>query len=221
VEKTVKENAALFEGFADRRAMQILMFDLMVTYSLYNFDGAAYNPALLKLLFPFVDAFVAQNGENDTNCASEVFRVFTFFFEAKESDFGDLKKASKQPFVRKVLHEVGILVKAKFPDLLQLLVQNHVFTLDFLREDISVWFLDVFATADVRRLWIALFLQPSITEAFVSFVIALLIAALRQMEDFDPLCSEEFVERFGEVKRRLALPPLLAAMVQIAKAIAS
>jgi hypothetical protein len=62
-------------------------------------------------------------------------------------------------------------------------------------------FLEVFATADMRRRWIELFLRPSITEALVSFVNALLIAALRQMEDFDALCLEEFVEQFGEVKR--------------------
>jgi hypothetical protein len=56
----------------------------MVSYSLYIWDGASYNPALLRLLFPFVDAYIALFGEQDEHCAAEIFRIFTFFFDGNE-----------------------------------------------------------------------------------------------------------------------------------------
>jgi hypothetical protein len=185
----------------------------MVTYSLYDWDGASYNASLLALLFPFVDAHIAQFGEGNASCAPDVFRVFTFFFEGQ--DFKELKKPQKQPLVREILIALGATIEAKFPDLLQVLVQKHVFTLDFLRSDIATWFLGIFQTGEIQRLWISLLSRAPIKDIFVSFLVAFLMFALREIGDFAPLCSEEFVSMFNGVKRVLPLQAILATAARI------
>jgi hypothetical protein len=219
VEDEVKKAAPLFQKFKNPKEVQKIMFDLMVTYSLYNWDGAAYNPSLLGLLFPFVDAYVAQCGSSDENCGSEVFRLFTFFFEGNE--FGELKKAQKQPSIRKLLTEVGEKLDKRYPQLLQLLVQKHVFTLDFLRDDVSTWFLNVFSTDGIHRLWISLLSYQASQEIFVSFLIAFLMFGLKEIDDYAPLCFDEFITMFNGVKSRLPLESVLGTAHKIFTAIHS
>jgi hypothetical protein len=109
-------------------------------------------------------------------------------------------------------------LELRFPELVQLLVQNHVFTLDFLRNDISTWFSNI-AVGDIHRLWISFLSRETGQDVFVSFLIADIVFGLKEIHDLAPLCSEEFVSLFNNVKTKLPLVDIVATASAVSKQI--
>jgi len=211
--------AERFAKFPDPKKVQKTMFDILITYCLYNWDGAAYNPSLFELLFPFLDAYLEQCGDVGEDGEREIFTVFASFFEG--NFFGDLKKPQKQPFIRPLFAQIGKTIETKFPDLLQVLSQKHVFTLDFLRNDLSRWFMDVFETSDIRILWISILTFEKVQDFFESFIIARLMMVLKQIDDLNPLCFDEFINKFHQVKKDIPLRPVLAVTGEVRKMVSA
>jgi hypothetical protein len=201
-----KSRDGRFERFSDPPLVQKTVFELLLTYSLYNWDGTRVIDGLIDLVLPFVDAYILQNQMIDDNCAPAVFSVFSIFYE--KNDFSEAK-ASKPQYMHGLLSEVGARLKSTFPELLHLLTQKHVFSLDFLRHDVSRWFVDVFDDENVRVLWISILSFSSPKEFFESFLIALLLMVTPQLAELIPLSSREFVARFDAVKKGVDLRTLL------------
>jgi hypothetical protein len=156
-----------------------------------------------------MDAYIDQYGENDEKCENAVFDAFAAFFEA--NDFGELKKPQRQPFIRPLLMKVGTDLEQTFPELLRVLLQKYVFSLDFLRIDLSRWFVDVFGIDDVKVLWLSVLTFNNVPEFFECFVIALLFMVVTETSRLSALTFEEFIEQFNEVKPKCNIRSLLVS----------
>ena len=211
LEADIKAHENLFKDYEDpkRERLKKIAFNILLSYSIYNWDGALYYNGLIELLFPFIDAYVKQYGFNfnDDDCESDIFSIFDVFYE--ENHFSELKKPGRQAFIKDILPVIGQDLKNIFEDLLSLLLQKHVSSLDFLRDDISRWFVDVFKTNDVQRLWISILAFNNIKEFYRSFLIALLFYISPSLNELNPLSFEEFVERFNDAKCKADLKTLL------------
>jgi hypothetical protein len=214
-QNAVIRKAARFAKYDDPKRVQKTMFNILVTYAHYNWDGAAYNRKVFALLFPFLDAYIKQHGETQEKCEEDVFEVFAEFFE--RNGFGELRRAQQQSFIKPLFEQIGKVIETKFSDLLQVLGQKHIFSLDFLRKDLACWFLGVFNTKDVRILWLSILAFTSVTEFYESFIIAVLLLLLQRMGDLNPLCFEEVIKRFDLIKKELDLRTLLANTAEIRK----
>jgi hypothetical protein len=170
-----------------------LVFEVLLTYSLYNWDGTRSLEGMIDLLLPFVEAFVQQYGEGDENCAAEVFNVFAVFYERNR--FCEIRAAPSTALPPRL----GQLIESMFGELLQILTQKHITSLDFLADDCSRWFVDLFEE-DTKILWISILSFGNTEQFFESFLIALLLMLLPKLNELIPLSSQEFVDRFNEVK---------------------
>jgi hypothetical protein len=217
VQNEILKTPDRYVRFTNPRQVQKSLFNLMVTYTVYNWDGAAYNTSLLDLLWPFVDSYLEQNGETFEDLEGEVFPLFVRFFETQ--GFEELKRSQRQTFIHPLLVQVGETIQAKFPDLLDGLIQKNVFTLDFLRNDLSRWFLDVFKLGDLKVLWISILTFERASEFFESFIIALLLTVVSQVDELNPLDADEFAETFNSVKAGLGLRTLLATTAHVNKVV--
>ena len=193
-----------------------IAFNILLSYSIYNWDGTFNNKSLIELLFPFLDAYLTQtpitnDDFNDEECESEIFTIFDVFYS--ENDFSQINNTSKQPFIKEILPKIGEALEKHFDKLSNLLRQKQVHSLDFLRDDLSRWFVDIFPSndsKDIQRLWISILsFEGKVSEFFKSFVIALLYYVAPELNELNPLSFEEFVERFNEVKKKVDLITLL------------
>ncbi|KAK8886457.1 hypothetical protein M9Y10_041920 [Tritrichomonas musculus] len=219
LESDINKHSSLFEKFNpnSKRIMKIA-FNILLSYSIYNWDGTFNNKSLIELLFPFLDAYIAQNpisgnesSFDDEKCESEIFTIFDVFYSS--NDFSQLNNTSKQPFIKEILPKIGEVLENHFEKLSNLLRQKQVHSLDFLRDDLSRWFVDIFPSDDskaIQRLWISILsFDGNVSGFFKSFVIALLYYVAPELNELNPLSFEEFVERFNEVKKKVDLITLL------------
>jgi hypothetical protein len=148
----------------------------------------------------------------DEGCAPSVFQLFSVFYE--QHHFSEAR-AFRPQFLQPLLVEVGKRIATMFPELLQLLRQKHVFSLDFLRHDCSRWFVDVFKDEEITVLWVSILSFSSTKEFFESFLIALLLMLMPELNELIPLSGREFVERFNSLKGGADLRTLLLNTQQI------
>jgi hypothetical protein len=167
LESYIKRSSGRFDKYENPQLVKKMFFDIILTYSFYNWDGIRFSEGVLDLLFPFLDSFIEQNGEDDMQGASEVFGVFSVFYE--RNGFFDVKKGQKWPFVQPILTGVGRLLNSTFNEVIQMLNQKHIFSLDFLRDDCSRWFIDVFSGDDIKVFWISALSFRNTKEFFESF----------------------------------------------------
>jgi hypothetical protein len=211
LEAQIKEQAAKFDRFAEPRKVQQTLFEIVLTYALYNWDGIQPLDGLLDFVLPFVDAYLLQFRSLD-GCAPAVFELFAAFYENQH--FSDLR-AFKPQSIQPLFEDVGRRLKSLFPELLHLLAQKRVFSLDFLRKDYSRWFLDLFNDGDVKVLWISILSFSSAYEFFESFIIALLMMVMAKLDELIPIIASEFVEAFHQAKVKADLRTLLVNTQQI------
>jgi hypothetical protein len=218
LERDLKAHAELFAAFANPRSVMKIAFNVFLTLSIYNWDGAAYVEGLVTFLAPFLAAFV---GDADGDCVTkpngevvpaeeaeaDIFSCFSKFYE--HNQLGDLVRPSKHPFLKQLFMAVGALLEQHFPELLQLLYQKHAYSLDFLRDDCSKWFTTCFQADDIRRLWMSILSFSSAYQFFQCFTVSLLFSLAPQFLEINPLNCEEFVRRFHTLKKRVQLNLLL------------
>jgi hypothetical protein len=209
LESEIKGKSRKFEGFENPGRIKTIVFEVLLTYSLYNCDGTKMRDGMTDLLLPFVDAYIRQYGYDDDRCASEVFGVFAEFYERHK--FGEIR-ADPSSVLPPRLRE---RIESMFGELLEILTEKHICSLDFLARDCSRWFVDVFEGEDLKILWISILTFGNRDEFFESFLIALLLLLIPELYELIPLSSQEFVDRFNEVKVRVDLRTLLVNTKEI------
>lgn len=207
IEKSLKERESLFSKYSDPKKMQKKMFAIILTYALYNWDGSAFFGPVIDIMFPIFDAYVDQFGEDGEDCESEVFEVFAAFWEGH--NFGEMKNSKNQSFILAALESAGKHCSVSFDWLLHMLSQKHVHSLDFLRNDCSRWFIDMLDVDNVKILWISILSYGKWTNFFADFITALLIQLAPQLNELNPLSSEEFIDRFNVLKMSVDLRAVL------------
>jgi hypothetical protein len=209
LESEIKSGAQKFERFRSPQKVKSIVFEILLTYSIYNWDGTRSLDGMIDLLLPFVDAYIGQYGEDDEKCAAEVFGVFSVFYET--NNFAKIKSARSELLPPHLCE----LVESIFAELLQILAQKHITSFDFLARDCSRWFVDVFQGDEVKVLWISIMAFGNREEFFESFLIALLLLLMPELNRIIPLSSQEFIDRFNEVKVRVDLRTLLVNTKEI------
>lgn len=220
LETDLQNHAQLFEKYnTNSKQVMKIAFNILLSYSIYNWDGALYYDNLVELLMPFIDAYLLQhklqenNEEFNHQMESEIFTLFDVFYD--ENKFSELSKPTIKSFVREILEALKIKLLKHFESLNTLLGQKQDHSLDFLKKDISWWFIHVFSsneTKDIQRLWISILSfdgGKKVSLFFQSFVLALLFYVAPQLNELNPLSYEEFVQRFNEIKNDVDLRTLL------------
>lgn len=214
IEKDLENKANLFK-FKDNEKFFKIAFNVLMTYSIFNWDGGFYFEGQVKLLLPFLYAYVKQYGEDcdEDNCEKEIFEIFSMFYE--KGEFGFLKTPSKQLFIKPLLGKVGDTIKNKFHILHELLIQKNVNSLEFLYDDCSLWFLDLFNFEDIQKIWVAILSSKDITTFFESFIITLLISLSEKINDTNPINYHEFVCVYEKIKNSIDANTMLHRTKQI------
>ncbi|OHS99281.1 hypothetical protein TRFO_34311 [Tritrichomonas foetus] len=218
LENDLEKNSELFAHFEKPAAVKRIAFNILLTLSSWNWDGAAYVEGLITFLSPFLDSFI-----KDADCQTvtthegqvidietaeaDIFWCFEQFYE--HNQLCDLVRPTTQPLLKPLFIAIGYILDENFPDLLQLLYQKHAFSLDFLRDDVSKWFTTCFQSADVRRLWISILSFTSSFQFFQCFIVSLLFSLAPQFVEMNPLNSDEFIRRFHNLKKKVELNLLL------------
>ena len=218
LEKDLKAHASLFSEFEHPKAVMKIAFNIFLTLSVYNWDGATYVEGLVTFLAPFLNSFVKDadettvtkpNGEKAPieEVEADLFSCFSSFYD--QNELSDLVQTSKQPFLKSLFMAINGILEASLPELLQILYQKHAFSLDFLRDDCSKWFATCFESQDVRRLWMSSLSFTSTFQFFQCFTVSLLFSLIPAFMEMNPLNSEEFVRRFHKLKKNVDLNLLL------------
>jgi hypothetical protein len=218
LEGDLKAHPELFEVFGHPKAVMKMAFNVFLTLSIFNWDGAAYVEGLVTFLAPFLTSFV-RDADGDTatrpdgveapaeEVEADIFGCFKSFYD--HNQLGNLVRPSRHPFLKQLFIAVGSLLEQHFPELLQLLYQKHAYSLDFLRDDCGKWFTTCFAADDIRRLWMSILSFSSAFQFFQCFTVSLLFSLAPLFLEINPLNCEEFVRRFHTLKKRVGLNLLL------------
>lgn len=206
-EQFILAHDALFDKFKDKKKIQKRTFEVLQTYTIYNWDGVSYCDDAVSLIFPLLDAYIDQYGEDDANLESELFDLFAAFWENHQ--FGQIKGPKKQDFISKVLDQAGNRIGTDFKPLLHVLAQKHVSTLDFMRTDVSRWFVDLFKVDVVKVLWLSALSFGDWQEFFVNFIIALLLQFAVDLKEVNPLSAKDFIEKYNEIKTNVDIRKIL------------
>jgi hypothetical protein len=211
LESQIQKQTAKFDRFAEPRKVKQTLFEILLTYALYNWDATQSLTGIVDLVLPFIDAYILQFGSLE-GCAPAVFELFAGLYE--HETFAPMRVLEPK-FIQSLLVDVGKRIASMFPELLQWLNQKQVFTLDFLKDDFRRWFVDVFNDEEVKVLWISILSRDNTLEFFESFVIALLLILMPELNELIPLSSREFIDRFNQVKIKADLRTLLVNTQQI------
>lgn len=218
LEKGIKSQTDLFKGFEHVKDVQRIAFNVLLTVSYYNWDHALFCDALIPFLMPFLQPFVkdahddvviTQDGKEIPVAEAESNIFWCFFKFYDNNKLYDLVKPSKTPTIKTIFTEVGKLLFDNFNPLLELLIQKHAFSLDFLRDDCNALFSTCFTPSELRRFWMSLLTYPEPFKFYEVFIISLLFFLSPNFVEMNPLNSEEFVHRFHDLKKSLNLNMLL------------
>lgn len=214
IEKDLKNKENLF-SFKDNNKFLTIAFNVLMTYSIFNWDGGFYFEGEVNLLLPFLLAYVKEFGENcdENQCEKDIFETFALFYE--KGEFGFLKTASKQPFIKPMLINVGNIINKNFHILLELLIQKNVNSLEFLIDDCSLWFLHLFNCDDILKLWLAILSTEKMDVFFESFIISLFITLSTQINEKNPVNYQEFVSIYNEIKKSTNINEMLHKTNQV------
>ncbi|EAY09160.1 hypothetical protein TVAG_363750 [Trichomonas vaginalis G3] len=218
LEKGIKAQVDLFKGYEHVKEAQTIAFNVLLTISYYNRDHALYCDGLIPFLMPFLEPFVKDAHDNVvvTHDGKEVpveeaeSNIFWCFFKFYDNNkLYDLIKPSKTPTIKTIFTNVGNLLFDNYNPLLELLIQKHAFSLDFLRDDCNAMFSTCLNPCELRRFWMSLLTYPAPFKFYEVFIISLLFSLSPSFVEMNPLNSEEFVHRFHDLKKSLNLNMLL------------
>lgn len=218
LEADLQKNKELFSHFSVPGYAQRIAFNVLMTLSRWNWDGAAYVEGLVVFLSPFLDSFVKDvDAETVTRhdgsvvdvgvVESEIFWCFAKFYD--HNHLCDLMRSNSQPLVKELFISIGYILQDNFPEMLQLLSQKHAFSLDFLSEDCSKWFTTCFKGDDVRRLWVSILTFSSSFQFLQCFIMSLLFSLTPALVEMNPLTTDDFVEKFAALKTTVDLNVVL------------
>lgn len=226
LEEDLVANQNLFDHFQHPSCVQQIAFNILLTQSIYNWDNASYIKGLVTFLSPFIDSFIKDadcnfvTKHNDEkvpiiDVESEIFWCFNEFYE--HNSLSNLIRPSSQPMIKPLFIAIGYILEENFADLLQLLNQKHVSSLDFLTPDVSKWFTTCFQNSDIRRLWISILSFTSSFQFFQCFIVSLLFSLAPNFVEMNPLNGDEFIKRFHSLKKNVSLNLLLTNTTKLIK----
>jgi hypothetical protein len=171
----------LFTEFSEPRTVQQIVFNVMLTVSFWDWNSASYVSEMLHLVWPLLETVVSSVREDEVTtpagevipievAESEIFWYFTTFFSGMK--IGDVARPSDQPFVMPVFVNVRTALRECFPGLLQVFGPRIDGVLDWLTDEMKLWFARIFHGEELRRLWVAA--ASGALEFFSAFVIAIL-----------------------------------------------
>ena len=224
LETDLQQHKELFQDFTSPGYAQRIAFNVLMTLSRWDWDGAAYAEGMVTFLLPFLNSFVKDvDAEKVTRhdgsvvdvevAESEIFWCFVKFFI--HNRLCDLVRSGSQPLVKELFISIGYLLEDNFPEMLQLLSQKHAFSLDFLSSDCSRWFTTCFSGSDIRRLWASILTFPSSFQFLQCFVISLLFSLTPSLVEMNPRTNEQFVEQFTALKAKIDLNLILLNATKI------
>jgi len=208
----------LFGKYPHIEEAQKMAFNILLTVTYYNWDGAAYKKDMITFLMPFLDSFLADvEGEtakrtDGIECPTEELEgdIFWCFYQFyTQNQLSSLIHTSQEKNLKTLFTAIGGILESPFGELLQLLTMKHANSLDFLRNDCASWFTTVFKGDDIRRLWLSVLASNGWFRFFQCFIVALLFSMSQKLVEMNPLNSSEFVKRFNEKKNDMSLDLLL------------
>jgi hypothetical protein len=184
LESDIVASSDVFAHFADPERMQQIAFNVLLTVSFWNWNSATYTRGMVHLLVPLLETYVdALDGDNVRTprgdvvpietAEADIFWHFTSFFSGVK--LGNFACPSNQPFVRPLLVAVRQTLREQLPDLQQLIASRLEDVLNWIAEEIALWFARVFRGEELRRLWVSAAGSASLEEFFRWFVIAVLL----------------------------------------------
>lgn len=215
-----EENRVCFDAFPDAQQMQEIAFNVLLTLSLYNFDECKYFNGEIRLLLPILAAYAAEHsGSFDKElCESELFDVyFAFFNRAK---FGDVSKPEKQSYVMPALRDAWKAIEESFPELKEALRETYITSIDFMADDISKWFTDVFKSPDdVLVIWKEMLIAPELKAFLTPFIIAVLLLVAPMFAELNMISFEESLHYYNKFKHSIASKDALELAYRIKAAL--
>ncbi|KAH0786851.1 TBC1 domain family member 17 [Histomonas meleagridis] len=219
--KLIESDILSNKYFEGNKKLQKTALNVLLTYSIYNNDGAFYYHNELEFLIPLLDAYVKQYGNDydPSKCETELFNIYDSFY--KFGKFDEYKNLKKQRFIKPMLVDLGSQLKNNFSEMVHFLQQRNIISLDFFISQIRNWFVEAFDLESIQRLWISIphlensFSQssesssPSLEKFFACFVTAILYLTEKEMIDIYPICENEFVEFFQNVLKKVDMNKLL------------
>jgi len=218
LENDLKSKTYLFDKYNDPLCLQKFAFNVLLTLSYYDWDHASYVNNMIIFLVPYLQAYIQTIHDNYVvtpsgdsipfeKAESLVFWSFKKFHE--KNKIFDLIRPTKTPISKQVFMEVGNILVSKYPELLELLRQKHVFSLDFLRPDFNIWFMNVISQNEFIRYIVSIHCYPDSVQFFEGFVISLFLYHSPKLIEANPLNIEDFEKRYDLMKKNPSLSRLL------------
>lgn len=231
IEKDLKEHSNLFDSFEHPRNVQELCFNILLTLSLWDPDGATYTKGMVNYISPFLTSYIFDVNDDQQvilhdkstsaydDVEADIFWCFYYFYI--QNDISKLINPNSQPQMKELFTNVGAILEKFFPEIIQLLLQKHAQNLDFLLDDCTHWYStsNSFTRDEIIRLWISV-ISYSMTSEHADlkpyFIISILFALAPSLIEFTPMNNEEFLSIFNTLKKeKLNLNLLLVNTMKI------
>ena len=212
LEKDIQDNAQLFSKYEKAGdAIPKMVFNIYMTLSFLNWDKGSYTNGMIKYIPPFLDIYIKDIIPNDDpdKCSiilykddkalpieeveNELFWVLYGFYLKLE--LNNLIKPTVTPKFIGLNNSVYTSLYTNYPDLLQLLKQKGMLTLDFIVDDISLFFTNTWNNKDIIKLWIS---SLTIDNFIEKFILSILYCMAAILIDKDIDTSEDFAQLYHD-----------------------
>lgn len=212
IEKDILQSDNYFKKFHEeetKKKIQKIAFNVMLSYTYYNYDGASYYSREIDLLIPLLDAYISQYGTDcdSDKCEANLFYLYDSFY--RYGVFNELKVFKKQSFIKPMIIKLGHQLIDKFPEIIKFLESKNITSLDFFVNDISRWFIGSFCMKDIHRLWLSIPQFQSLDRFFSCFITSLLISITQEMKNYYPINQKEFLKFYQQVIPKIQMKDLL------------
>lgn len=190
-----------------------LMFEILLTNSVWDKDNASCEPILLKLFVPiFNECVVSENDDKITivglsnpmeydEAGAIVMQIYDSFL--KGIRYRDIFKIEKEPLIKTIFLNISTIIMNQFPPLLDLLNQKYVNDLQFIFQDLLELFLNAFPPENMMRIWFSIGSRNDVIEYLSSFVAVFIYSLSPAFCDQMIFQYEDFLEIYKENKSSL------------------
>ena len=211
-----EENNACFNIFSNPSKIQEIAFNVLLTLSLYDFDECKYFSGEIRLFFPILALYVSEYGENfdKLSCESELFNLYLSFFN--KGNFCNINKPEKQNYVMPILKETLKVIEDNFQELVDLYKEIYISSPDFLADDFSNWFIDIFKSPEEIMIVWKQILTPTDQKVFlIPFLIAILLYVGPRFTEFNPISLDESIQQYNKIKKDIDMNDVLLTAYKI------
>lgn len=218
LEKLVDDCCFLFDGYTDGNKVMEMVFNILLTYSLWCWNSCYYIHNYMKILSIFFNCFIKDViedfaiGYNDERMSfndseADIFWCLVGFIDILKYDDSTV---IRQPMLKDLFQSIGSVIFEKIPILNAYLNQIHVFSLDFLFDDCINWFFDCFNNDDNKKILISALTFPDMFNFFQCFTLSFLISLITNFEYIYPIDFDEFLNEYHKLKHKMNLNTILS-----------